>query len=105
MREPNRASGRLIHSPLPAFPVLFPQTELLKLSGGGARKRGNEINGRRTFEVSDVFPAEGDELLFAGVLPLSLDDQRLRSLAPLLVRYTDHGALSPFQYCSRRRNF
>src|SRR5207247_9010442 len=75
-----------------ALPLLLAQHELLDLARGGLGQVA-ELDGRRRLEVGDVLLAEVDDLALAGLVPRLERDERLRTLAPLLVGDGDDRAL------------
>src|SRR5438552_12275730 len=87
-----RALMRLVDPLLLAPPLLLAQHELLDLSGGGLRQVA-ELDGGGTLEVSDVPPAELDDLLLGRRRPRLQRDERFGPLAPPLVGDRDHRAL------------
>src|SRR3954468_8252767 len=71
-------------------PLALAQGELLHLAGGRLRERP-ELDLLRCLEVGKHGLAVRDDLLGRRVLARGEGDERLRYLAPLLVRHGDHG--------------
>src|SRR4051794_16900269 len=69
-------------------PLLLAQDELLDLPGRGSRQLA-ELDGRGALELREVLAAERDQLVLVGVLARLELHERLRALAPLLVRHGD----------------
>src|SRR5215216_5745261 len=89
-RSSRLRSWRLLVHPLFAiFPLLIAKNELLDLARRGLGELG-ELGG---LETGDVIFAEVYDLFFGRVLPLLEHDERLGTLAPLLVGDGDHGGL------------
>src|SRR5215204_125211 len=82
----------LADAPVVSLPLLLAQHELLHLAGGGLRQLP-ELHRCRALEARQAFPAEFDDLLLGDALPRLELDERLGSLAPLLVGYRDDGGL------------
>src|SRR4051812_8160380 len=77
---------------LPPRPLLLAQDELLDLAGRRPRELA-ELDRRRALELRQVLAAELEQLVLPGVLARLELDERLRALAPLLVRHRHDGDL------------
>src|SRR5215212_5272001 len=72
-------------------PLLLTQVRLLDLSAGGPRQCVDELDGLRHLVPRDSHLHVLHQLYFAGLGPRPQHDERLRTLAPFLVWYADHG--------------
>src|SRR5689334_9435295 len=79
---------RLLDRLLPAGPLALAQEELLHLAGRRPRQLA-ELDGRRRLVAGEVLPAERQQRLGLELLAGLQLDERLRALAPALVRRGD----------------
>src|SRR5918997_4416741 len=74
-------------------PLLLTQLELLDLARGRLRQLLDQLDRLRRLEPRDPALDVLDQLLRGGGLPVGEHHERLRALAPLLVRHADDGRL------------
>ena len=83
--------ARSIDLALHVFPIFAAQLVLLQLAGSGAGQFVTELDRGRALVVSQSIATMIDELSFGDFGTRCQHDEPLGCLAPLLVRYTDHG--------------